>query len=62
VSISSTFYEQLLQAAFTCADPKSAKNIDSLTVIFALLGSAGIKASIITLVKLTPEVNLTNIL
>jgi len=40
----------ILQAAFTRADPKSAKN----TVFFALLGSAHVKAASEVLVKLTP--------
>jgi len=39
-SISPTF----LCSAFKSADPKRAKKTDSLTVFFALLGSAGIKA------------------
>ncbi len=40
-----------LWAAFTCADPKSAKNTD---VFFALLGSAPAKAARKMLMKLTP--------
>jgi len=36
------------------ADPKSAKKTDGWTVFFALLESAGIKASCKTLMKLTP--------
>jgi len=36
------------------ADPKSATKTDSLTVIFQLLGTAFIKASINMLVKSTP--------
>jgi len=35
----------VLQAAFTHADPESAKKIDNLTVFFALLGSAHAKAA-----------------
>jgi len=45
----------ILQAAFTCKDPGSAKKysqVDSL--FFALLGSARAKAARKTLVKLTP--------
>ncbi len=37
-----------------CADPQSAKNIVKLSVFFALLGSARIKAASKMLVKSTP--------
>jgi len=43
-------------------DPKSTKKTDGLTVLFALLGSAHIKAALKMLMKLTPIVNFTNIL
>jgi len=46
----------ILWAAFEHADPKSAKKIDTLTVIFALSGSASITAGHRTLMKLTPGV------
>jgi len=41
------------QAAFTIADPKSAKKTDNLTVCFALSGSAKVKAAHRKLMKLT---------
>ena len=47
-------FTNILQAAFTRADPKSAKKLLNLTVFFALSGSAGVKAARRTLVKLTP--------
>jgi len=50
VSISSTFYVQLLQLV----DPKSVKKIDNLAVFFTLLGSASVKAVPRTLMKLSP--------
>ena len=45
-----------LHAAFTCADPESAKGkkLLNLTVFFTLLGSASVKAVRKMLVKLTP--------
>jgi len=46
----------ILRKAFTPADPKCAKKSDSLTVFFALLGSAGIKAVQKTMMKLTPSI------
>jgi hypothetical protein len=39
---------------YTRADPKSAKKTDNLTVFFALLGSALVKAVCRTLMKLIP--------
>ncbi len=42
----------VLQAAFTLTDPKSAKKTDNLTVFFALLGSSGAKAACKMLEKL----------
>ncbi len=45
------FYEQLLRAQI----PKAQKKIDNLTVFFALLGSALVKAALRTLMKLTPN-------
>jgi len=44
------------------ADPESAKKIDNLTVFFVLLGSALVKAACRMFMKLTPGVNITNIL
>jgi len=35
----------ILQEAFTRTDPKSVKKTDSLTVLFALSGSARVKAA-----------------
>jgi len=43
----------ILWAAFMCSDSKSAKKSDGLTVFFALLGSALVKASCKKLVKST---------
>ena len=51
----------VLQAAFTPADPKSGKKLLNFTVFFALLESAGVKAAHRTLVKLTPGLNNINI-
>jgi len=42
------------QTAFTCADPKSTKKQSSHQCLFALLGSAHVKAARKTLVKLIP--------
>jgi len=42
--------------------PKAHKDIDDLTVFFALLGSAQVKASCKILMKSTTGVNFTNIL
>ncbi len=44
----------VLPAAFRLADPESAKQIDNLTVFFALSGSARVKAARRTLMKLNP--------
>jgi len=52
----------VLQAAFTGEDPKSAKKTDNLAVFFVLLGSVPVKAVLKTLVKLKPGANFTNIL
>jgi hypothetical protein len=46
----------ILQAAFTCADPNSAKKIVKLSVFCALSGSVCTKAACKTLLKLTPDV------
>ncbi len=54
VSISSTFYTQLLLLHVQI--PKVQKKAGSLTVFLFLLGSAFIKAAHKTLVKSTPEV------
>ena len=48
-------FANILRAAFTCKDAKSAKKLLNLTVSFALLGSARVKAACRTLVKLTPD-------
>ena len=50
-------FTNILRAAFTGADPKSAIKLLNLTVFFALLGSARVKAACRTLVKLTPVVD-----
>ena len=47
-------FTNVLPAAFTPADPKSAIKLLKLTVFFALLGSAFVKAAHRMLVKLTP--------
>ena len=47
-------FTNILRAAFVLADPKSTKKLLNLTVFFALLVSAGVKAARRTLVKLTP--------
>jgi len=52
----------ILQATFTSADHKRAKKTDNLTVFFALLGSAFVKAVHRTLVILTPGLNFIDIL
>ncbi len=44
-----------LLAAFTCVDPKSAKMVNDLTVIFALLGSMRVKAVCKMLMKLITD-------
>ena len=44
----------ILRAAFTSADPKSAKKTVKLSSFFALLGYASVKAASKMLVKLTP--------
>jgi len=44
-------FTNVLRAAFTRADPKSAKKLLNLTVFFALLGSACVKAACRTLMK-----------
>ena len=46
-------FTNILQAAFTHADPKSVIKLLNLTVFFALLGTVGIKATRRILVKLT---------
>jgi len=40
-----------IHAAFACKDPKSTKSTDDLTIFFALLGSARVKALRKMLVK-----------
>jgi len=55
----------ILQAAFMQEDredPKIEKRRSSHRCLFALLGSACVKAASKTLVKLTPGLNLTSIL
>ena len=44
----------VLWAAFMLKDPKSANHLLDLTVFFALLGSAHVKAACRTLIKFTP--------
>jgi len=46
-------FTNILRAAFTCADPKSAKKTVKLNSFIALLVSAHVKAACKTLVKLT---------
>ncbi len=58
VTISPTFYAQLLSAQI----PNSAKKTDGLIVFFALLGSLYVKAVCKMLLKSTPGLNFTNIL
>jgi len=48
----------VLQAAFVCADPESAKKTVKLLVFFALSGSALAKAVLRTLMKLNTDVTL----
>ncbi len=52
----------VLSAAFTCADPKSEKDNDDLTVFFTLLVSTSSKAACKMLMKLTPGLNFINVL
>jgi hypothetical protein len=47
-------FANILRAAFTYPNPKSEKRTDNLTVFFALLGSARVKAAHKMLVKFTP--------
>ena len=49
-------FTNVLRAAFTRADPKSAKKTVKLSSFFALLGSASVKAARRTLVKLNPGI------
>ena len=56
-SISST----CLCAAFRLADPKKTKKLLDLTVFFALLGSAGVKAACKMMVKLTLVSSIFNV-
>ena len=51
VSISPTFYQQLLRVQI----PKAQKKTVKLSSFFALLGSSRVKAACRTLVKLTPS-------
>jgi len=55
-------FTDILGAVFECAETKSAKNTDNLTVFFGILGSEHIKAVRKMLMKLTHVVNFTNIL
>ena len=45
----------ILQAAFTHADPKSAKKTVNSSSFFALLGSAGVKAARKHVVEIDPR-------
>ncbi len=56
VSILSMLYEQLLRVQI----PKEPKKTIQLSIFFAFLGSARVKAASRTLMKLTPGVNFTN--
>ncbi len=47
-------FTNILRAAFTCVDPKSAINTVKSSAFFALLGSLLVKAVRKMLVKLTP--------
>ena len=47
-------FTNVLLAAFTNADPKSAIKLLNLTIFFALLGSSHVKAACRMLVKLNP--------
>ena len=49
-------FTKVLKAAFTPADPESAKKTVKLSSFFALLGSSSVKAASKMLVKLTPGV------
>jgi len=51
----------ILQAAFTFADPKSAKKTGNLMVFFARWGSGGVKAACRTLMKMTPGDDFINL-
>jgi len=52
---SSINFTNILLEAFTSTDPKRAKKTDGLTVFFALLGPAHVKAAHKILVKSTPD-------
>ncbi len=52
-------FSNVLRSAFTNKDPKSKKRQSSHQCHFALLGSASVKATGKTFVKLTPVVNVT---
>ena len=45
VSKSGVNFTNVLQAAFTCPDPKSAKKDSQVKQLFALLGSAHVKSA-----------------
>ncbi len=49
------FHNNILHEASTCADPKSVKKTNRLTVFFVLCGSLHAKAAHKVLVKLTPR-------
>ncbi len=58
--VKSTFGVNLInifRKAFMCADPKSIKKTDDLTVFFAHLGSVRTKAACRRLVKSTPSLS-----
>jgi len=54
-SIPGVHFTKILHKAFTCADPKSAKNTVKPPVFFVLLGSGQEKAANKMLVILTPD-------
>jgi len=58
VTPSGVNFINVLQAAFTLADPESAKKTVKSSSFFALSGSAGVKAARIMLMKLTPGFHL----
>jgi len=57
--IPSVNFNNILHEAFTCKDPKSAKNTVKLSFFFAHLGLAVLKAELKMLVKSTPGLTWT---
>ncbi len=54
MTLSGVNFINVLQAAFTCADPKGTKKTDNLTLFFALSGSVHVKTVHKRWVKFTP--------